>query len=41
MAMSDEIRELTAEVRGLLYALTMGHAVVTGTLLGILWGTLR
>lgn len=39
--MTPELRELAEEVRGLLWALAMGHAVVTGTLLGILWGTLR
>ena len=39
--MTPELRELTAEVRGLLWALTIGHAITGGTLMGILWRTLR
>lgn len=39
--MTPDLRDLVAELRGLLWALTMGHAVVTGTLLGILWGCVR
>lgn len=39
--MTPELRDLVAEVRGLLWAPTLGHAVVCGTLLGILWGCVR